>query len=87
MSNATAANARNAKPASAKNATRQPTCWPSQVPAGTPSIGASDAPANTTEVTRPRTGTGNIPAAAGATTAQNNACVKAAPTRAENRNA
>ena len=41
-------------PLTARNAVRQPACWPSQVPTGRPSTAASELPANTA-ITRPRT--------------------------------
>src|SRR3954454_19796311 len=68
--------------ASTRNAERQPACWPSHVPAGTPSIGATAAPMTTMDITRPRTRAGNRPAAAGATTDQNTAWLSATTIRA-----
>jgi hypothetical protein len=41
------------RPATAKNADRQPTCWPSQVAAGTPTTLATDSPSMTAATARP----------------------------------
>jgi hypothetical protein len=69
-------------PLRARNAVRQPACWPSQVPTGRPSTAASELPANTTAITRPRRRGGKSPAAVGTTTDQNSAWLSAVTTRA-----
>lgn len=80
-SDATATMVSRPRPLSAANETRQPKCWPSQVPAGTPSRAASELPANIRPTARPRTLAGNIPAALDTTTAQNTAWLSAVATR------
>lgn len=64
------------------NAARQPTCWPSQVPAGTPSTGPRELPIDMRAIARPRISGGNIAAAAGVATDQNSAWVAATSSRA-----
>jgi hypothetical protein len=64
------------------NAARQPSCWPSQVPSGTPSTGASDAPIDILATVRPRCDGRNIAVAVDATIDQNSACVNATTSRA-----
>jgi len=66
---------------SAPNEDRQPKCWPSQVPAGTPSSAASEFPANTRLTARPRICGGNSPAAVETTVDQNRAWLSAVAIR------
>jgi hypothetical protein len=77
-----AAAAARPTPLRARNAARQPACWPSQVPSGSPSTAASEPPPSTTATTRPRSRGGNSPAAVGTTTDQNRAWLSAVTTRA-----
>ena len=67
--------------ASIANDHRQPRCWPTQVPTGTPTTAATETPPNSTASARPRTSAGNSPAAIGTTTDQNTACPNAVTTR------
>ena len=64
-------------PASAANDTRHPACWPSHVPAGTPSTAASEPPESMTLSARPRTFGENRLAVVGATIDQNSAWLSA----------
>ena len=62
--------------------TCQVLCWPSQVPAGTPSTRASEPATDSAPTTRPRTSGANRPTATGPITAQNSAWASAVNSRA-----